>query len=141
MLKQFAISGLIGAIAVLPCTLQAAESAPERANTEAQKTLDLKAPEIGKIFSLDQINAVLARAVDPALEFIEVEALRLGDLPLDDNSAAPAQRLARTVWWLFAPQESTATFQARVNQPPDATDPQRPAPFVQTNYHASFDQP
>ena len=139
MLKRLMTTGLISAIAVLPCALNAAEPAPARSNQ--QRALDLKAPEIGRIFSLDQINAVLSQAIDPALEFVEVEALRLGDLPLEDNSATAGERVAQTLWWLVAPLQTPVTFQSAFNQTPDATYSHRPEPFVQTDHHASFDQP
>lgn len=138
MLKRLMTTGSIVAIAVLPCALNAAETAPTRTESTSERPLDLRAPEIGKIFSLAEINAVLMRAIDPALEFVEVRALRLGDLPLEDNSATAAESVMRTVVWLFAPSE---TFAAVSNPTPDATYSHRPAPFLQANYHASFDQP
>jgi len=123
------------AIAAAPCALNAAEPAPARSNPETKRPLDLKAPEIGKIFSLEQINEALSRAGDPELEFVEVEALRLGDLPAEDNSATSAERAARTAVWLFAP---SATFAANERAAPDATYPLRPLPYLESNYHASF---
>jgi hypothetical protein len=140
-MKRYPTTILSLALAVLPCAVNAAETAPARTDVRTESTtrpLDLKAPEIGKIFSLAQINEVLSRAVDPALEFVEVEALRLGDLPAEDTSATPAERLARTALWLFAP---SATFAANERTAPDATYPLRPAPYLLANYHPSFEQP
>jgi hypothetical protein len=138
MLKRVLTTSVIVMSAVLPCTLSAAESAPTRANPTPPRALDLQAPKIGKIFSLAQINAVLSRAVDPSLEHVEVEALRLGDLPLEDNSASPAESIARTVAWLFLPASTIAAVERPA---PDATYSHRPDPFLEANYHASFDQP
>lgn len=137
MLKKLT-TGWMLAIIVLPLASNAAETAPDRSATNLQRRLDLRAPDIGKIFSLAQIDAVLKQALDPALEYVEVEALRLGDLPLQDNSASAAENALRTVLWLFSPSE---TFAAAVNRPPDATYSHRPEPFLQANYHPSFDQP
>lgn len=138
MLKRLVTTGSMLAIAVLPCASFAAETAPERSTAANPRPLDLKAPEIGKIFSLEQINAVLARATDPALEHIQVEALRLGDLDFQDESAPPAQRIASTVVWLLTP---SPTFAAVANPKPDATDPNRPPPYLQASHHAAFDAP
>ncbi len=128
---------LLGANAVLPCASLAAETAPTRPSPTTQRPLDLRAPQIGKIFSLEEINAVLSRAADPSLEHVEVEALPLPDLPMVD-SLPPAERLAQTVTWLFAP---SATFEAIRRAAPDATYSHRPPPALQANYHASFAPP
>ena len=141
------MTGWMLASALIPCALNAAEpatNAEQMSDTPAAhselepRRLDLRAPEIGRIFSLAEINAILSRAVDPALEYIEVEALRLGDLPLQDNSASAAESAIRTLVWLFAGSETLA---AAVNRTPDATDSYRPEPFLQAHYHPSFDQP
>lgn len=137
MLRRLLTTSAIIVTAVLPCALHAAESAPTRTDSTTQR-LDLKAPEIGRIFTLAQINAVLSRAVDPSLEHVQVEALRLGDLPFADSNASPTANIARTVVWLFAP--STA-FAAVEQAAPDATYSHRPPPALQALHHASFDQP
>jgi hypothetical protein len=138
MLRRLLTTSLIVASTVLPCALNAAEPAPTRSNSTPQRALELQAPEIGRIFSLAQINAVLSRAVDPSLEYVEVEALRLGDLPFEDSSASPTESIARTVAWLFVPSPAFASV---AREAPDATYSHRPAPTLQANYHASFDQP
>jgi hypothetical protein len=132
MSKTIVTAGWILAL-TFPCASLAAEHTPERIDAQSKRTLDLKAPEIGRIFSPQQINAVLARATDPALENVEVEALRLDDLPFKDRSASPTQSVARTAFWLL--------FGTRPNPTRDAADADRPAPYLQTNHHAAFDTP
>jgi hypothetical protein len=117
---------------VLPRAVSAAEIAPTHDASSHEPALDLKAPDIHRIFSPAQIDAVLREATDPALEHIEVEALRLGDLPLKDNSASAAETVARTVAWLFLPH---AVFGATEHAPTDATDPYLPPPYVPALHH------
>lgn len=140
MLRRLLTTSFVIAGAVLPCALNAAESAPSRPNSmpQQQRTLDLRAPEIGKIFSLAQISAVLKQAVDPELEYVQVEASRLGDVPFADSAASPGADVARTVAWLLAP---SPTFFAVERGAPDATYSLRPPPALQVNHHAAFDPP
>ena len=131
--------GYVITLALITITAQAADRSeqPNPAPTTSNH-LDLRAPELTRIFSLAQINAILSRAVDPALEHVEVEALRLGDLPFEDNSASDGEVVFQSIARWLAPSQAYA---ANVNVTPDATDPYRPAPMVQTNYHASFSPP
>jgi hypothetical protein len=122
--------GVMMAIAATPCGAIGAESTPAR---ERPAALELKAPKIHEVFTPEQIEAVLARAIDPALEHIEVHALPLGDLPLEDESTALSEDVARTVAWLL--------FGSRANPAPDATDSHRPPPALATNYNAAFNSP
>jgi hypothetical protein len=135
-------AGCIFATAAFSFAVQAAEPAEPASSLPSLRTpsqqLDLKAPEVTRIFSMEQINAVLGRATDPALEHVEVEASRIGDLPLEDNSASTAEVVFRSVMRWFVPSQSYA---ANVNMAPDVTDPFRPAPLMQANYHASFAPP
>ncbi|HEY8540482.1 MAG TPA: hypothetical protein VIL28_16590 [Steroidobacteraceae bacterium] len=112
-------------LAVLPSALRADEPTPEPA-TEKRK-LDLKAPDIRKIFSPEQIDAVLSEAKDPTLEHIEVEALPLDDLPQRDTGDPAAERILRRGLSWIAPREN------RVSRPPDATSPDRPPPPMHSN--------
>jgi hypothetical protein len=130
-MQKLGTVGLIAALVFAGDGLAADLSVQPQAAHES--ALDLSAPDIRRIFTLEQINAVLARAIDPALEHIEVEALPLGDLPLEDRSATATETIASTVVWLL--------FGPRVNPTPDATDPQRPAPTLQALHHAAFDPP
>jgi hypothetical protein len=130
MLKTCITVGVMTASAAASYAFGAEQTA-ERQPVPA--ALDLKAPKIGEIFTPEQIEAVLARAIDPALEHIEVEALPLGDLPLEDEGAALAEEVARTVAWLI--------FGSRANPVPDATDSHRPPPPLATNYNAAFKSP
>ena len=131
--------GLVITFALMAFSARADER-PEHSNgvPPSSQTLDLKAPALTRIFSLAQIDAILSRAVDPALERVEVEALRLGDLPFEDNSAPAGEAVFKSIVRWFAPSQ---LYAANVNLPPDATDPYRPAPMVQTDYHASFAPP
>jgi hypothetical protein len=129
------VIGYAIAFALVPFSAHTAE--PAEHATPARR-LDLKAPEVTRIFSLAQIDAILSRATDPALENIDVEALRLGDLPYDDNSASTGEVVFQSIVRWFAPSE---TYAANVNRSPDATDPYRPAEMMQANYHPSFPPP
>jgi hypothetical protein len=131
--------GWVFAIASLSFAVQAAEPATSPASAGPRtQPLDLKAPEVTRLFSLEQINAILSRATDPALEHVEVQAPRWGDLPIDDNSASPAEIVFKSVMSWFVPSR---TYAANVNIAPDVTAPLRPAPLMQANYHASFAPP
>ncbi len=130
-MRRLITTGLISTL-VLASGVVAAEPNTQ-SQTASEPALDLKAPSIRRIFTLEEINAVLARAIDPALEYIEVEALPLGDLPLEDNSAGAAETVAGTVVWLL--------FGPRYNPTPDATDSYRPVPTMQAQHHAAFDPP
>jgi hypothetical protein len=105
----------------------------------ATRTLDLKPPQITRIFTAQQIDMILARATDPALEHVEVEAPRIGDLPLRDNSASTLEVAFKEVIRWLAPYPTVLA--ARVNAAPDATDPYRPVPVSLSSYHASFAPP
>jgi hypothetical protein len=130
MRHTLATVGLTLVLGALPCLLYAAETATAAART-GERTLDLRAPEIGRIFSPEQINAVLSQVV----ERIEVAATRLDGLPFEDRSDSPVEAAAKTVSWLITP---SPTFATRMNNTPDPTYSHRPEPFLQANYHASF---
>jgi hypothetical protein len=100
------------------------------------RALDLKPPQITKIFSAQQIAMILASAVDPELEHVEVEATRIEDLPLRDKSDAPLEAAFKSVVRWLAPYPTSLA--AQVNAAPDATSPYRPVPVSMSSYHASF---
>lgn len=118
-----------------------AEGEPERnQRTEPRSatTLDLAAPDIREIFSDSQIEIPLGQSDHYNLEHLEVEALRLDDLPLQDRSASAFQTLVSVALWLITPSPTLAW---RMNSAPDATDPQRPPPAIQSLHHPSFPPP
>lgn len=123
---------------------QAAESLRDSASQDSAsqqalaRPLDLKLAPLSHIFTPQQIDAVLSRAVDPALESVEVEATRLRDLPFQDNSASVAQTTFNTVVRWLTP---SSLYASNVNDTPDATNPFRPAPVLASSYHASFPPP
>ena len=101
--------------------------------------LDLSAPPISRIFTAQQIDLILARTVDPDLEGVQVEASRIGDLPLEDKSASiPEATFKEVVRW-FAPYPSVMA--ANINASPDATAPYRSAPASPAWYHAGQTSP
>lgn len=130
-MRHLAICGLWLALCPVPCSLWAAEAASTRAGN--QRPLDLKAPQIGQIFSFEQIDAALRRAAE--LERIEVEATRLDGVPFQDRSTSPLLAAARTAAWLVTP---STIFASRVNTLPAAMYSHRPEPFLQANYWPSF---
>jgi hypothetical protein len=139
MRTKVMMSGYVFALAILSFAVQAAEPTSSRSIANGQtQPLDLKAPEVTRIFSVEQINAILSRATDPALEHVEVEAPRIGDLPMNDNSASTAEVVFKSMMRWFVPSNSYA---ANVNIAPDVTAPFRPAPLMQASYHASFAPP
>jgi hypothetical protein len=132
-------AGCVFAMGTVSFAVQAADPAASRSTAPAEtRSLDLKAPQLTRIFSIEQINAILSRATDPALEHVEVEASRIGDVPITDNSASDVDVVFKSVVRWFVP---SSRYAARVNLSPDATDPLRPAPLMQANYHASFAPP
>jgi hypothetical protein len=115
---------------------------PTQARTQsayAARSMDLTPPQITRIFTIQQIDMILARAVDPDLEHVEVEATRIGDLPLQDNSASAPRVVFDTVVRWLAPYPTTLA--AQVNAAPDFTDSYRPVPVSMSSYHASFAPP
>lgn len=118
----------------------AADPRPAHEGTKATaRSLDLKAPSITRLFTSQQIEMILARATDPELEHVEVEASRIADLPFVDRSASGTEVVANEVIRWFTPYPTV--FASQVNASPDATDPQRPAPVLLSSYHASFSPP
>lgn len=131
----FVMTMTVGAIAA-----HAAEplSSAHRSAASASRTLDLKLAPLSRIFTPAQIDAVLSRAVAVELEHVEVEASRIGDLPLRDKSASGVETVFKTVVRTLAP---SPVYAARVNYMPDVTDPYRPTPVSLSMYHASFPPP
>ena len=121
-------------------TAYAADPQPPREDTKAtHRSLDLRAPPITRIFTQRQIEMILARATDPELEHVEVEASRIADLPFVDRSASPAEAAFKEVVRWFNPYPTTLA--AQVNASPDATAPDRPPPLMLSAYHPSFPPP
>ena len=131
----------IGALAFAwTLTSPAAEPQSVQAKpTQTTRALDLKPPLIGRIFTVQQIDTILARTGDPELEHIEVEAPRIGDLPLNDKSASLSSVVFKEVVRWLLPYPSVRS--AQVNRSPDITDSYRPVPVSLSSYHASFPPP
>ena len=95
------------------------------------KRLDLRAPDITKIFSAAQLSYVLSKTLDPSMEEIEVEGRRSGPLPPSSPTvwpaiAAPFWAIAHPTqaWRIVAPMPPDQA--SRVGgDTPDATDPTR----------------
>jgi len=132
--RMFLLSTVIAAV---PLSAHAKDLAT--ASVEQPTRMDLTAPQIGKLFSLAQINAILARAVDPELEHVEVEAQRVEDVPFRDRSATPGEAVLRTVANLLTPYP--ASVSGVVNAKADVTDSYRPAPVSISAYSPSFPVP
>ena len=115
------------------------QRSPDTTHLKSDLKLDLRTPSITRIFTQQQIEMVLARATDPELEHVEVEASRISDVPFVDNSASGTQAAFKEVVRWFAPYPTTRA--AQVNASPDATAPYRPAPILLSAYHASFSPP
>jgi len=105
----------------------------------ASRSLDLRPPLITKICPPQQIDMILARSIDPQLEYVEVEAARIDDLPFVDESAQPIEAAFKEVIRWFAPYPTVLA--ATVNAAPDATDPHRAVPVSISSYHPSFPPP
>jgi hypothetical protein len=125
--------GLIAAGLIATGVTHAAES------KGASRSLDLRPPLITRIFTPQQIDMILARSIDPQLEYVEVEAARIDDVPFVDQSAQPMEAAFREVIGWFAPYPTVLA--ASVNAAPDATDPYRAVPISISAYHPSFPPP
>ena len=130
----------VGAL-ILGASLHAyATDPPARKDTPVtHRSLDLKAPSITRIFTQQQIELILARATDPELEHVEVEASRIADMPFVDRSASGTEVAFKEVVRWFTPYPTA--FASQVNASPDATDPQKAPPLLLSSYHASFSPP
>lgn len=69
-------SWIVAAI-TFACAARADDASAAVARLDApKKTLDLKTPDIRKLFTPEQINRVLSNIVDPDIEGVEVEGTR-----------------------------------------------------------------
>ena len=99
-----------------------------------QKPLDLRVPDITKLFSQQELQRVLARAIDPDLEEVEVEGARGRIAPPPDTPTVWPGLLApfwavthpTQAWRILAPLPPDQA-KGIGSAPPDATDPYRPA--------------
>ena len=105
---------------------------PKPAAAMAPKRLDLRAPDITKLFSEAQLKEVLSKALDPRIEEVEVEGRRSNEAlpPSSPNVwggiAAPFWALAHPTqaWRILAPMPPDQASRVG-NDAPDATDPSR----------------
>jgi len=133
MNHPFKVASLIVGIAVSMAATGAQSSEPTSEPATRSK-LDLTTPLISRIFTPQQIDMILARTVDPDLESVQVEAPRIGDLPLEDKSASVPEATFKEVVRWFAPYPTAMA--ANVNAAPDVTSPTRPVPASLAWYHA-----
>lgn len=117
----------------------AAQAGEPATPSKLDSKLDLRAPPISRIFTPQQIELILARTIDPDLESVQVEASRIGDLPLTDKSASVQEAVFKEVVRWFAPYPTVVA--ANVNSTPDATSPSRAVPVSLAWYHAGQTQP
>jgi hypothetical protein len=105
---------------------------PPKPAAVAPKRLDLRAPDITKVFSDAQLKEVLSKALDPHIEEVEVEGKRSSG-PLPPSSPSVWGGIAAPFWALMHPTQSWRILAplppdqaVRVgNNAPDATDPSR----------------
>ena len=138
---RFAVIGLSSLLCFSIGMANAAEpkATPNASPPREARTLDLKAPLITNLFTAQQIDWILSRAVDPELEHVEVEASRIEDVPFVDRSASDSEVVFREVAQWVAPYPTVLA--AEVNHAPDVTDPYRPVPVSMGWYHPSFPTP
>ena len=110
-----------------------AEPAPQPVSATAQRTLDLRAPDITRIFSREEIDRVLRVTRDPdTIEEVEVARERGKDLPSVTPDIPPG--IIAPFWALVNPTQAWRIFlplppdQARKldSMKADATDSYRP---------------
>ncbi|HEY4368107.1 MAG TPA: hypothetical protein VGN07_12820 [Steroidobacteraceae bacterium] len=109
---------------------------PPKQIAAAPKRLDLRAPDITKVFSPAQLNEVLSKALDPRIEEVEVEGRRSGQ-PVPPSSPTVWPAIAAPFWAVMHPTQSWRIVApmppdqaSRVgNAAPDATDPSRAVPI------------
>ena len=84
-----------------------ATAAPPSAAVPATppKRLDLRAPDITKVFSQAQLQQVLSKALDPSIEEIEVQGRRSGQ-PLPPSTPTVWPAIAAPFWALMHPTEA-----------------------------------
>jgi hypothetical protein len=120
---------------VAPAPTIGADSIAARTSDPQRKPLDLRAPDITKLFSQQELQRLLAKTVDPDIEEVEVEgardrAVRPPDTPTAwPGILAPFWALTHPTqaWRIFAPLPPDQA-QRIGSTPPDATDPYRPPP-------------
>lgn len=129
---------IAAAVSMLACAEFASAAEPDPAPAKAaatqRKPLDLRAPDITRIFSPQELQRLLANTIDPDIEEVEVEGTRPKVVPPETPAVwpgvlAPFWALAHPTqaWRIFAPMPPDRA-QSIGNTPPDATDPYRPPP-------------
>lgn len=120
---------LIGGIALIALTggMAAEEKKSAPANEPAQrKPLDLRAPDVTKLYTPEQIERMTGKSVDKSIEEIEVEGERGRREPVTPRVwpgiAAPIWALLHPTqaWRIIAPLPPDQT-RIMDNSPPDAT--------------------
>lgn len=118
--------------APLPQTQTAAK--PIAAADMQRTALNLRAPDITRLFSQEELQRVLAKTINPDIEEVEVEGARGRGAPPPDTPTVWPGILApfwavthpTQAWRILAPLPPDQA-KGVGSQPPDATDPYRPA--------------
>jgi hypothetical protein len=111
-----------------------ARSIQAAATQSAAKPLDLRAPDITRLFSQQELQRVLAKTLDADIEEVEVEGARGRRAPPPDTPTvwpgilAPFWAITHPTqaWRILAPLPPDQAKRVG-SAPPDATDPYRPA--------------
>ncbi|MGH8188295.1 MAG: hypothetical protein ACREUC_17185 [Steroidobacteraceae bacterium] len=75
--------------------------------TQPTKRLDLRAPDITKLYSAEQLNRMLARTLKDDIEEVEVEGRRV---PLEPRTPAVWGGIAAPIWAILHPTQSWRIF-------------------------------
>jgi len=139
--NKLAVLGVSSLLCFVSSLANGAElrQSPVEPTARAQRTLDLKAPLITSIFTAQQIDMILANAVDVELEHVEVEASRINDVPFTDRSASGGEVAFREVTRWVTPYPTALA--AQVNAPTDYTDSYRAVPTQMAWYMPNFPAP
>ena len=120
-------------IPTLAATQPAAKPTAAATSGTQRKPLDLRTPDITKLFSQQELQRVLARTIDPDIEEVEVEGAR-GRSPPPPDTPTVWPGLLAPFWAITHPTQAWRILaplppdQAKGvgSAPPDATDPYRP---------------
>lgn len=87
--------------------------AAEPAAVPAAKPLDLRAPDITKLYTAEQLNRILARTLKDDIEEVEVEGRRV---PVEPRSPTVWGGIAAPIWAILHP---TQAWRILAPLPPD----------------------
>lgn len=81
--------------------------AAEPAAAQPTKRLDLRAPDITKLYTAEQLNRILARTLKDDIEEVEVEGRRV---PLEPRTPTVWGGVAAPIWAVLHPTQSWRIF-------------------------------